>query len=476
MNAVCLVFDRLHAGYVGAYGNSWIDTPAIDRLAAQSFLFDQAAIDSPEIERLYRSYWQGWHALCPAPPESRPSLPAPLREAGAHTVLLGDEPLVLRHPLAADFDQRIEIDPPWRPQTASDIEQTHFGRCFVRMIEWLESAGGPFLLWCHLGGLGTTWDAPPEFRRAYQDEGDPSPPDGADVPDRRLTADYDPDELLGVSQSYAGQVTLLDTCLGAFLDFFDGLPIAGETLLTLTSARGFPLGEHGRVGPCDDAMFGELAHVPWMMRFPDATGAAARCSSLVEPADLWATLLDWWNVGAAPRSPTAKSLLRPARTDRTMARSALHDGRRRPAGNPHVRLVPSRRRRRRTVCQTSRPLGNQQRLLPLPRRGRVSVGRDLAIRIGSSGRPDRRSPAVERSIGKRLGMTFFQEWIGSDKLPPTIRLLRLPHRPSGIMIRIGESITVALRKGIVPFSSDENGDSPPLIHSPILRESGRTIR
>ena len=203
MNAVCLVFDRLHAGYVGAYGNSWIDTPAIDRLAAQSFLFDQAAIDSPEIERLYRSYWQGWHALCPAPPESRPSLPALLREAGAHTVLLGDEPLVLRHPLAADFDQRIEIDPPWRPQTASDIEQTHFGRCFVRMIEWLESAGGPFLLWCHLGGLGTTWDAPPEFRRAYQDEGDPSPPDGADVPDRRLTADYDPDELLGVSQSYA---------------------------------------------------------------------------------------------------------------------------------------------------------------------------------------------------------------------------------------------------------------------------------
>ena len=29
-------------------------------------------------------------------------------------------------------------------------------------------------------------------------------------------------------------MTLLDTCFGAFLDFFDGLPIAGETLLTLT--------------------------------------------------------------------------------------------------------------------------------------------------------------------------------------------------------------------------------------------------
>jgi hypothetical protein len=33
---------------------------------------------------------------------------------------------------------------------------------------------------------------------------------------------------------------------------------------------------------------------------------------------------------------------------------------------------------------------------------------------------------------------------------------------------IGEPITVALPKGTVPFSSNENWDSPPLIPSPIL--------
>ena len=66
MNAVCLVIDRLHAGYVGAYGNTWIETPALDRLASQSLLLDQALVDSPDLERLYRSYWQGWHALVPA--------------------------------------------------------------------------------------------------------------------------------------------------------------------------------------------------------------------------------------------------------------------------------------------------------------------------------------------------------------------------------------------------------------------------
>ena len=89
MNAICLVVDRLHTGHLGAYGNSWIETPALDRLAGQAFTFDQTLIDSPRLESLYRSYWQGWHALCPAgPPEGRPTLAAVLREAGVNTAVV----------------------------------------------------------------------------------------------------------------------------------------------------------------------------------------------------------------------------------------------------------------------------------------------------------------------------------------------------------------------------------------------------
>lgn len=310
MNAICLVIDRLHAGYLGAYGNSWIETPSFDRLASQSFVFDQALIDSPELPALYRSYWHGWHALCPAAPESRPSLAALLGRNGVETVLLSDEPQVTQHPLAADFDSLVEVDPPWQAAGVTAVEQTHFGRCFAEIIDWLESARGSFLLWCHLGGLGTTWDAPLRFRQAYCEEGDPSPPESAEVPNRMLPEEYDPDELLGIVQSYSGQVTLLDTCLGAFLDFFYGLPISSETLLTVTSSRGFPLGEHRRVGPCDGALFGETVQVPWLVQLPDGVGATARSQSLVEPADLWASLLDYWSIGETPPSPTAESLLR----------------------------------------------------------------------------------------------------------------------------------------------------------------------
>ncbi|MFZ5829516.1 MAG: sulfatase-like hydrolase/transferase [Planctomycetota bacterium] len=323
MNAICLIVDRLHAGYLGAYGNAWVETPAIDRLASQSLVFDQHLIDSPQLDRLYRSYWHGLHAMCDrAVPAERLSLPALVRTAGVATTLLTDEPQVARHPLAADFDALVELDPAWQPQVAAAIEETHLARCFVEILEWLPTARPPFLLWTHLTGLGGTWDAPLDFRRAYQEAGDPDPPESAEVPDRTLAEKFDPDELLGISHAYAGQVSLFDSCLGAMLDAFADGPLAADTVLVVASSRGFPLGEHGRVGTCDDALYGELVHVPLLVRMPDGAAAALRSPSLVEPSDLWATLLEIWNV-AAPPVPTALSLLPELRESALLSRDRL---------------------------------------------------------------------------------------------------------------------------------------------------------
>ena len=38
--AIVISFDRLPLGYLGCYGNDWIETPHLDRLATQSVLFD----------------------------------------------------------------------------------------------------------------------------------------------------------------------------------------------------------------------------------------------------------------------------------------------------------------------------------------------------------------------------------------------------------------------------------------------------
>jgi len=165
------------------------------------------------------------------------------------------------------------------------------------------------MLWCHLASLGTIWDAPLEFRDCYRAADAPPLPESAEVPERRLDARPDRDEILRIAQCYAGQVSLLDTCLEGLDQWLGENRLAAETLLCLTSSRGFPLGEHGRIGPCDEALYGELVHVPLVMRFPGRLGAATRSQALVEPADLWATLLDYWQIGARPPAASAASLM-----------------------------------------------------------------------------------------------------------------------------------------------------------------------
>lgn len=308
MNAICLLIDRLHVGYVGAYGNTWIETPSLDRLAAESFLAEQFLIDSPQLNPLYRAYWSGQHALASAG-EPGITLPRVLARQGIQSALMSDEPSVLRHTLASDFSQVLPLDPVRSVAIAEDIESTHLARCFTQLIDWLEGAREPFCLWAHLGSLGTIWDAPLDFRSRYADDEDPEPPRAATVPSRMLDRDYDPDELLGYSQAYAGQVSLLDVCLGALLEYLDGSPPREPTVLMLASARGFPLGEHRRVGDCDEALYNELVHVPLLLRLPGGRGAGARTQALVHPADLFATLCDAFDLPAVALPWAARSLM-----------------------------------------------------------------------------------------------------------------------------------------------------------------------
>lgn len=308
MNVLCLIVDRLHAGYLGPYGHCGIDTPELDRLASQSLVCDQAFTDSADLAAVYASYWLGWHAAAGPPPADRPSLAQWMASAGLAPTLLTDERALVEHPLARDFAEIVAIAPSPADEPAEGVDDTHLAASFAETIAWLAAAREPFFLWCHLSALETCWDAPRDLRRRYLAEGDPEPL-GVTVPPRQiLQADGDPDEVFQIVQAYLGQVLTLDTCLGALAEFLDGHPLGRNTLVVLASPRSFPLGEHGRVGAVAPLLHEELVHVPWMIRWPDGQGAALRTQSLVQPADLYATLLD--SVGIAlPSGGFGRSLL-----------------------------------------------------------------------------------------------------------------------------------------------------------------------
>jgi arylsulfatase A-like enzyme len=298
-NILCVVVDRLQAGMVGAYGNTWIQTPGFDRLAAEGFLCERAVIDSPRLQSLYRSYWQGLHAMAPAGVSANETsswsaaLPQRLNEAGVATSLVTDEPWLVEHLTAAGFVERELVATESVSNPAGDIEETQLARLFAVASARLAQLPQPFCLWLHAGSIGRLWDAPLELRNRYADEDDPPPSESVEVPCRWLPVNFDPDELLTIVQAYAAQVALLDVCLAGLLDALAESSAAPNTLVAVLSARGFPLGEHGRLGPADEALYSETTQIPWLLRLPDGLGACERTQALVQPADLQATLAEW---------------------------------------------------------------------------------------------------------------------------------------------------------------------------------------
>jgi len=306
-SAVVLVIDRLGAGWLGPYGNTWLDTPHFNRLASHSLLCEAVLAESPDLATTYRGYWSGLRALQSDSCDTTP-LPIAAAAAGARSVLITDDRGVAQHPLATSFAECELLEPSSVGSCSAEIEQTNLFRLFSTASNAVRDLNHPTLLWIHAAGMSAPWDAPLELRNRFADEDDPLPPAFVDPPNRLLKPGFDPDELLGIVHAYAGQVALLDLCLGMLLEALDEHPLASDTLFVATSPRGYPLGEHLRIGPCDDALYGELLHVPLFLRLPADRREHSRTRQLIQPHELCAAIA---NVCGWPsnQSPSGSALL-----------------------------------------------------------------------------------------------------------------------------------------------------------------------
>src|SRR5262245_21653184 len=68
MNILVLNADALRLAYLGCYGSDWVPTPSLDRLTAESVVFDQHVVDSLGFP--YRSAWTGRYGP-PLAPDAR---------------------------------------------------------------------------------------------------------------------------------------------------------------------------------------------------------------------------------------------------------------------------------------------------------------------------------------------------------------------------------------------------------------------
>ncbi|MBC7853835.1 MAG: sulfatase-like hydrolase/transferase [Pirellulaceae bacterium] len=283
-SAIIFVVDRLGSGFLGPYGNTWVETQSCNRLASQGLLCEFMVSDSTALESVYRSYWTGRHAMDVSLADE--SLPEMAGKAGLKTILLTDEPLVAEHPLAAGFAEKMLLPAEDVTALATEIDQTQIARLTQAALEVIARQREPYLLWIHSRGMSGAWDAPQEYRNAFRDEEDPQPGDFTTPPLMKRSGRFDPDELLRYVHSFAGQVTVMDLCVGALLDAAAEQRMAQDTLFAFTSPRGYPLGEHGQVGPVENALYGEVLNVPLILRLPQGRGALTRTQELIQPGDL----------------------------------------------------------------------------------------------------------------------------------------------------------------------------------------------
>lgn len=290
-NVLVVAIDGLRASSLGAYGNTTYGTPALDRFAANSFLLDCCFAPSSDLAEVYREMWQSSSVRPDA------TLPKVFNDLGYSTTLVTDELVLNSFAATSEFRQTVQVAAPSPShgvvKRANGPAETDLARVFAAAMDQI--ANDPDdkdrLVWLHARGMYGAWDAPLEFQQMLLDDSDPLPIASTSAPDLEVTDGDDPDAPFRYATAYAAQVMALDACWEVLLDALDSA--SDPWLVVLIGARGFPLGEHNRIGGLDSRLFAEQLHVPWLIRFPDNRGRLARSGNLTTHQDLLPTLMDW---------------------------------------------------------------------------------------------------------------------------------------------------------------------------------------
>jgi arylsulfatase A-like enzyme len=255
MNILVLDVPGLHVGYLGAYGNDWVGTPNIDRLAAEGVVFDRHYYDVEQPEPF------AWTGHRPLPVPLKRSLPpvatfgAILDAHGAGHVFLQAEPGV----------------------SAGNLK---------KIVAQAVAARDSRVTWVRFPSLAPPWNLPDDLLNSYcegKDEPWPNPPEGFLE---------DADELPRLQETYAAVVTYVDAQLGGVWDALRRQHRLDDRLVCLTAAHGLPLGEHGTVGFTHPWLHEEFVHLPLVLRLPRGEAAGLRLDALTQPVDLFPTLLE----------------------------------------------------------------------------------------------------------------------------------------------------------------------------------------
>jgi len=343
MNVIVVITDSLRIDHLGCYGNSWIQTPNIDRFAKGSTVFEHAYSEGlPTLPTRtamftgkYTFPFRGWQRL----EHTDMTLAEVLWDKGYASALITDvyhmhKPQMgygrgfdyvqwIRgqegEPFVVDSNVKVDVDRYHKPhhndeRVRDQLEQylknvahwksdeDHFVAQVVKAgIKWLEEQPRKdnLFLWLDCFDPHEPWDPPEAFYKQYADPNYKGKelihPIPGDV-EGYLTED----ELKFVLALYAGEVTLVDKWVGIFFDNLKEMGMLENTLIIYTTDHGEPFGEHHIIRKARPWPYEELSHIPFILRHPKEIGKGKRLDAFVETCDVMPTILDFLGIDGPP--------------------------------------------------------------------------------------------------------------------------------------------------------------------------------
>jgi arylsulfatase A-like enzyme/Tfp pilus assembly protein PilF len=277
LNVVVITLDTTRADRLGCYGFPGVETPEIDRLAAEGVQFDHATATVPLTFPSHSSIFTGL-----IPPhhgvrdnggffldDGKTTLAERLRGAGYTTgAFVGAWVLESKWGLAQGFDvysDRFELSR-YKVISLGTVQKTG-DEVMDLALPWLRSVQQKkFFAWVHLYDPHSPYDAPEPYRSRYP------------------------------TQPYVAEIAYTDHVVGRLLAWLREAGLMERTLVVLTADHGESLGDHGEATHAY-FIYDSTTAVPLIVRTP--WGDHGRRSLQVSSVDIMPTVLDL--VGLAPQ-------------------------------------------------------------------------------------------------------------------------------------------------------------------------------
>ncbi len=276
LNVLLITLDTTRADHLGSYGYESIETPNIDRLAAEGVLYDRCYTPVPVTLPAHLSILSGTYPAYHGVHENAgfyvaeeiETLAEILSDQGYSTAaFVGAYPLDSQTGLDQGFDlyddhYESSLERGRHPLLRGLFDERPAAEVVKAALGWLDTPRRePFFVWTHFFDPHQPQQPPSPYRERY-----------ADAP-------------------YDGEIAAVDEAVGQLVERLAKRSLLERTLVVLTADHGEGLGDHGELTHAL-LLYSSTVRVPLIVRDPRRKTANSRVSTTVSLVDILPTVLD----------------------------------------------------------------------------------------------------------------------------------------------------------------------------------------